>query len=288
MSAAKALAELKEPTMIAGTLQTDPRSGGVKKSSGVNVLPIVAETWDEVRDEKNLDVDWLIAGYDGSSKTDITIHHKGCGGVSACSAALPEGMASFGGCRLSSSRFVSFFYVAEGTPIMQKGRASMYKNGVLNTLEGCDMEIDMKPGITEADLSSSSGGAVGNENTGGKLPPPRGNMPSNDTSPEHAAQPALVCEEKSTSASKANGANDESNGALGETGVKSLHISDAGFIPYSALKDAQDLPSGVDPAKKELSLSNEEFDSIFGMDKAAFSSLPTWKRNAKKKELGLF
>ena len=30
-------------TMIAGTLQTDPRSGGIKRSSGVNVLPIVAE-----------------------------------------------------------------------------------------------------------------------------------------------------------------------------------------------------------------------------------------------------
>ena len=30
-------------TMIAGTLQTDPRSGGIKKSSGVKVLPAVAE-----------------------------------------------------------------------------------------------------------------------------------------------------------------------------------------------------------------------------------------------------
>ena len=29
--------------MIAGTLQTDPRSGGIKRSSGVNVLPAVAE-----------------------------------------------------------------------------------------------------------------------------------------------------------------------------------------------------------------------------------------------------
>jgi hypothetical protein len=29
--------------IIAGTLQTDPRSGGVKKSSGVKVLPIVDE-----------------------------------------------------------------------------------------------------------------------------------------------------------------------------------------------------------------------------------------------------
>ena len=272
--------------MIAGTLQTDPRSGGVKKSSGVNVLPIVAETWDEVRDDKNLDVDWLIAGYAGSSKTDITTLHKGCGGVGACSAALPKGMASFGGCRLSSGRFVSFFHVAEGTPIMQKGRASMYKNGVLNALKGCDVEIEMKPGITEADLSCSAGGGVGNENNGGKLPPPTGsrNRPSNDTRPGHAP----VFEEKSTSVSTANGAHDESNDVLGETGVKSLHISDAGFIPYSALKDAQDLPSRVDPAKKELSLSDEEFDSTFGMDKVAFSSLPTWKRNAKKKEVGLF
>ena len=268
--------------MIAGTLQSDPRSGGVKKSSGVNVLPIVAQTWAEVRDDKNLDVDWLIAGYDRSSKTDITILHKGCGGLGACSAALPEGMASFGGCRLSSGRFVSFFHVADGTPIMQKGRASMYKNGVLNTLEGCDMEIDMKKGITEADLSSSAGSGVGNQNTGGKLPRPTGsrNRPSNDTRPENTA--------KSTFVSKANGAHDESNDVFGEAGVKSLHISDTGFIAYSALKDAQDLPSGVDPAKKELSLSDEEFVSIFGMDKAAFSSLPTWKRNAKKKEVGLF
>lgn len=30
--------------MIAGTLQTDPRSGGIKRNSDVNVLPIVAES----------------------------------------------------------------------------------------------------------------------------------------------------------------------------------------------------------------------------------------------------
>jgi hypothetical protein len=32
-----------KPTIIAGTLQSDPRSGGIKKSSGVKVLPEVAE-----------------------------------------------------------------------------------------------------------------------------------------------------------------------------------------------------------------------------------------------------
>jgi hypothetical protein len=29
--------------ILAGTMQTDPRSGGVKRSSGVNVLPVVNE-----------------------------------------------------------------------------------------------------------------------------------------------------------------------------------------------------------------------------------------------------
>jgi hypothetical protein len=30
-------------TILAGTLQTDPRSGGIKRNSGVNVLPSIAE-----------------------------------------------------------------------------------------------------------------------------------------------------------------------------------------------------------------------------------------------------
>ena len=35
---------------------------------------------------------------------------------------------------------------------MKKGRASMHKNGVLNVMEGCDGEVTMQPGMTEADL----------------------------------------------------------------------------------------------------------------------------------------
>ena len=34
---------MSKAPMVAGTMQTDPRSGGVKRSSGVNVLPEVAE-----------------------------------------------------------------------------------------------------------------------------------------------------------------------------------------------------------------------------------------------------
>mmetsp|Transcript_1667 Transcript_1667/g.3670 ORF Transcript_1667/g.3670 Transcript_1667/m.3670 type:complete len:137 (+) Transcript_1667:99-509(+) len=131
------------------TLFTDPRSGGVKKSSGVNVLPLVAETWAKVRDDSNADMDWLIASFDGKSNTDITIVASGSGGIKACAAALLENAACYGGVRLTSGRFVTFYYAPEGCPVMQRGRASMYKNGVLNVLEGSDREIDMKPGSTE-------------------------------------------------------------------------------------------------------------------------------------------
>mmetsp|Transcript_2181 Transcript_2181/g.3145 ORF Transcript_2181/g.3145 Transcript_2181/m.3145 type:complete len:181 (+) Transcript_2181:97-639(+) len=129
--------------VVAGTLQTDPRSGGLKRSSGVNVLPCVAETWSQVRDDKNEDVNWLIAGYASNSKTDITVIAKGPGGMDACSQSLPKDQAVFGGIRVGQ-RFVTFFYTDEGTPTMQKGRASMHKNGVLNVLEGADGEVEIQ------------------------------------------------------------------------------------------------------------------------------------------------
>jgi hypothetical protein len=88
------------------------------------------EAWAEVRDNNNTTVDWLIAGYEDGSKTDITVLSKGDGGLTACAEALPEGQAVFGGCKLQcNGRFVSFFYAGEGTSVMARGRASMHKNG---------------------------------------------------------------------------------------------------------------------------------------------------------------
>ena len=81
--------------------------------------------WAEIRDDTNTTVDWLIAGYEEGSKTDITVLSKGSGGLSACAAALPDGQAVFGGCKLQcNGRFVSFFYAGEGTSVMARGRAS--------------------------------------------------------------------------------------------------------------------------------------------------------------------
>jgi len=137
------------------TLLTDPRSGGVKKNSGVVLSSSIRETWAEVRDDKNGDVDWVIIGYENGSKTDVTVTNKGSGGVESCCNALPEDEPVFGGIRLrKNGRFISFFYSGEGTSIIRKGRASMHKNGVLNTLEGCDYSVELKSGMTEDDLHS--------------------------------------------------------------------------------------------------------------------------------------
>jgi hypothetical protein len=105
------------------TLFTDPRSGGVKKSSGVNVLPIVAETWAKVRDDTNAHIDWLIAGFDGGSTTDITILSCGMGGLATCASSLPRDVACYGGVKLEkNSRFVTFYHVPDGCPVMMRGR----------------------------------------------------------------------------------------------------------------------------------------------------------------------
>ena len=48
------------------------------------------------------------------------------------------------------------------------------------------------------------------------------------------------------------------------------------------------LSDGIDPARKEDYLSDSDFASVFGMERAAFGALPAWKRLQKKKEVGLF
>ncbi|XP_022790762.1 supervillin-like isoform X2 [Stylophora pistillata] len=47
-------------------------------------------------------------------------------------------------------------------------------------------------------------------------------------------------------------------------------------------------PQGVDPAKLEVYLSDDDFKEIFKMEKEAFSKLPGWKQINLKKAVGLF
>mmetsp|Transcript_2181 Transcript_2181/g.3147 ORF Transcript_2181/g.3147 Transcript_2181/m.3147 type:complete len:90 (+) Transcript_2181:587-856(+) len=61
-------------------------------------------------------------------------------------------------------------------------------------------------------------------------------------------------------------------------------------IPLSKLQnvDSSQLPRGVDPTKRELALSEKDFEEVFGMNMEAFNQLATWKRNNAKKKHGLF
>ncbi|XP_063777858.1 villin-like protein [Pseudophryne corroboree] len=53
-------------------------------------------------------------------------------------------------------------------------------------------------------------------------------------------------------------------------------------------KNAEDLPDGVDPSRKEMYLSDEDFAKILGMPKAQFYQLPKWKQQNMKKQYYLF
>ncbi|KAG8432266.1 hypothetical protein GDO86_016781 [Hymenochirus boettgeri] len=53
-------------------------------------------------------------------------------------------------------------------------------------------------------------------------------------------------------------------------------------------KTPDELPPGVDPTKKEIYLSSEDFIAVFGMTQAEFKGFPEWKKQNLKKGKGLF
>lgn len=304
--------------MVAGTLQTDPRSGGIKRSSGVNVLPIVAETWSQVRNDSNPAIDWLIAGYvpsnpnDAKSSkptatSDITVLHSGCGGIEVCASSLPIGQVVFGGVAIhtgthTTRRFVTFFYCDETAPTMLKGRASLHKNGVLNVLEGSDCEIEIRRGMTESDLSSVMRGS------GGNRPPPPKSRTAQPFQQQQQQQPVVgvgasatttsgmplhreskaVATKPASSLSRVQNSNPTTTNTtvVASTSSNSSSNTEYAIIPYDQLVDG--MLVGIDPACKERYLSNEEFGRIFGITKEEFERLPVWKRTALKKQHGLF
>ena len=60
---------------------------------------------------------------------------------------------------------------------------------------------------------------------------------------------------------------------------KSLHT-------LATLREA--CPENVTPTRKELRLSDAEFERVFGMGKPAFAKMPKWKQTRAKKSAGLF
>ncbi|KAE8702548.1 Villin-2 [Hibiscus syriacus] len=58
---------------------------------------------------------------------------------------------------------------------------------------------------------------------------------------------------------------------------------------YDQLKSKSENPvTEIDFKRREAYLSAEEFETVFGMTKEAFSKMPKWKQDSKKKEVDLF
>jgi len=66
--------------------------------------------------------------------------------------------------------------------------------------------------------------------------------------------------------------------------------SDVEYYPLRVLKerDAEKLPQGVDPTRKEFYLHDKEFEKVFKMSRQSYETLPSWKRQNLKKAAGLF
>lgn len=66
-------------------------------------------------------------------------------------------------------------------------------------------------------------------------------------------------------------------------------FSDMPKYSYQELSvDIDKLPSGVDPATREVHLKEEDFKRVFKMTYAEFSKMPVWKQKDMKKNSGLF
>jgi hypothetical protein len=61
-----------------------------------------------------------------------------------------------------------------------------------------------------------------------------------------------------------------------------------GFFPIELLTCLPPWPEGVQGNCRELYLSPEDFQRIFGMDKASFGKLPLWTQQFRKKKANLF
>lgn len=59
--------------------------------------------------------------------------------------------------------------------------------------------------------------------------------------------------------------------------------------PLNMLKnEPENLPAGVDVARKEMHLTYDNFIAIFKMEPNEFEKLPAWKRQRLKQSAGLF
>ncbi|XP_030927691.1 villin-2 isoform X4 [Quercus lobata] len=123
-------------------------------------------------------------------------------------------------------------------------------------------------------------------------PPPETNSPAetkseNDQSESEGPQEVAEIKESEEVAPRS-----ESNGGNSEPKQETVQENDSGSgrtFSYDQLKAKSDNPvTGIDFKRREAYLSDEEFQSVFGITKEAFNKLPRWKQDMQKKKVDLF
>ncbi|KAK4580595.1 hypothetical protein RGQ29_024294 [Quercus rubra] len=123
-------------------------------------------------------------------------------------------------------------------------------------------------------------------------PPPETNSPAetkseNDRSESEGPQEVAEIKESEEVAPRS-----ESNGGNSEPKQETVQENDSGSgrtFSYDQLKAKSDNPvTGIDFKRREAYLSDEEFQSVFGITKEAFNKLPRWKQDMQKKKVDLF
>ena len=118
-----------------------------KRDSGVDVTdPAISSTWNNIRTDSN-EMRWMLLGIRGNSL--IELKAAGSLSIDEMISAATDDEILFGGFRTQvgdCAKFYHFFFVGANVSGVKKGKASMYKSGVLQTLEGAHGEVSFVEG----------------------------------------------------------------------------------------------------------------------------------------------
>jgi hypothetical protein len=117
-------------------------------------------------------------------------------------------------------------------------------------------------------------------------PPVEAKSENDQSETEHPQEVAAIKETEEVAARS------ESNGEDSEPKQETVQENDSKSgqtFSYDQLKARSDNPAtGIDFKRREAYLSDEEFQSVFGVTKEAFYKLPRWKQDMQKKKVDLF
>ncbi|KAF2587874.1 hypothetical protein F2Q70_00041055 [Brassica cretica] len=111
---------------------------------------------------------------------------------------------------------------------------------------------------------------------------------SPDTSPSAEAKDEKAFSEVDASEESAEAKEEEEVSPAADAITEEAGTTGATFT-YQQLQAKSEKPvKGIDFKRREAYLSEEEFETVFGMEKEAFYKLPRWKQDLLKKKFNLF